>query len=388
MPTLRVSAPRVHCGRLKTQGTVAAFEQKLIKEHVDDPSAAKLYLFTVPASSSADGTTKSEVVSSSSSSSSADTTTVVRMESSVLVDRIRTGGNDPSTADETNRAIVVLCTGHGSMSMLGAKHSLAAHIGAAELARLASHSLLGDLQITPHFATEEKTMVLDDAFKHCRERLNRAIFDGASRNSSMNASLLDGAYFSALLSMRPLQPSTVVGKAVDIVDGSPAVKYVCHSGQKITLPALRVSAIVLDCDAKQVWCATSGIGVAAALFKPVRQNPGEPVVGKGFTCEWLSDAQQQQQAENNASDVLNEPNVLRQTLEVGQWLIVGNSGFWQSNRATQREEALVNKIALYLADAKHEHSNDPNRVADALLEMSMKTETDNIVVVVATVNKT
>ena len=372
---------------------------------------------------------------------------IVRMENCVHVDRTKRGGSDPNTADELDRILIVLCEGYGSISMLGARHKNETFVGGNEMSSLACNSLLGDLQILPLQKEQKETPsercgLLLEAFQHCEERLQRALFDGSSRHSTVGESLVDGLYFQNISSVKPLLPSTIVAKTCDVIGDTPSIRYICQSGHKIDVNC-GVCATVLDCTPNTICCANVG-GVLAAVFtsNAKRLLPGEATFSsfetnknlQTFSYEWLT----QSHTVNNLNErkrlrdnfdtftapdethfiysgspcspfrnndirelieanrysrslgrqtvlrkqgMTAKPSVSHAIMEPGQWIVVASSGFWRA--IDKNEDLAAKKIATLIGESKQIHCNEPNKLADLLVETAAKSnECDNVTVVV------
>lgn len=429
---LRVSAPRVHCGWLREQQrpppppecTGDEADDAVLHSNVGGNNDEQTYIAGSSTGNGGSSIPKRYIFWSDGGDRDDDDDidgedgedggprmAVVRMEDYVLVDRSRRGGNDAICADELEQVLVVMCDGHGAMSMLGARHPHELHLGAAEMARLGAHSLLNEL---------DAGATVEEAFSETERRLKCASFDGAARHSSTNESLLDGAYFRHV--PEPILLNTVVSKTCELLPTStaPVVRYVRQSGQRVD-SMCGMSATVLQCIAQDriVRCANVG-AVLAALFVPSGRD--------AYTYEWLTEAHTVHNSDERSrlecdhgvrvrdgaftytfedpavsTDVfrlsralghqaplrqqgmLDKPSVVQVRLDAGQWIVVGTSGFWRALHRINDDEAATS-VATHLVRAR-----DPNAVADRLLDAALHAcekenrTADNIALVVISV---
>ena len=201
---------------------------------------------------------------------------IVRMEDCTLVDCTRRGGNNALVADSVSRALIVMCDGHGSLSMLGRNCRDEICLGGAEMARLAAHSLANELFL--------ENSSLTDAFRKTSATLLRHSFEGAARHSLLGQSLLDGAYFRWLLetlkksdrvgaaasasSSHVVERDTVVSKTCEMRDDTctPTVRYVTQSGERIE-PVHGTTATVVECTGTSIRVCNVG-NTLVALYSP------------------------------------------------------------------------------------------------------------------------
>lgn len=278
---LLVSSPHIHCGRRRSQKPPPeAFsrndccERQIFKtwqsdscsgNALSDSNLAKTHYYYASDENECSNE-ELNTIPFDQDHSRVSRQTVVRMEDYTLVDCTRHGGNNALTADCITRALVVMCDGHGSLSMIGQAHANQVHLGGAEMARLAAHSLANELYL-PNSS-------IADAFQRTSNVLLRYSFEGAARHSLLRQSLLDGAYFQWLASLDEsgranyVKRDTIVSKTCELrpTDSAPTIRYVTQCGEKID-PIYGTTATVVECLGQTIRACNVG-DTLVALFTP------------------------------------------------------------------------------------------------------------------------